>query len=104
MTYAECTQHCDSLGNYVQTKVFGDTKCFLFSCVRMCKSDGDIVEQNKNSCVIELVFRSWRTLIGKKRIAAPPPPGAVRGQYAFSRTVKFWRENFWTDLDENKRG
>ena len=86
MTYAECTQHCDSLGNYVQTKVFGDTKCFLFSCVRMCNS-------GLGAPVLE-----------KRVLPPPPPPGAVRGQYAFSRTVKFWRENFWTDLDENKRG
>ena len=56
----------------------------------------------------ELVFRSWRTLIGcwdvrkKKRIALP---GAVRGgQNAFLRTCKFWRENFWVDLNKNKKG
>ena len=32
--------------------------------------------------------------------------GAVRGQYAFLWTsnCKFWRENFWADLGENKRG
>ena len=35
----------------------------------------------------------------EKRIALP---GAVIGQYAFFPTGKFWRENFWTDLDENK--
>ena len=37
----------------------------------------------------------------KKRIALP---GAVRGQNAFLRTCKFWRENFRVDLNENKKG
>ena len=33
------------------------------------------------------------------------PPGAVsRGQYTFFRTGKFWRKNFWVDLNEIKGG
>ena len=47
----------------------------------------------------KLVFMSWRRLIGcwevkKKRFTLP---GAVRGEYAFFRTGKFWRENkeYW---------
>ena len=29
---------------------------------------------------------------------------AVREQYAFFQTGKFWRENFWVDLNKNKKG
>ena len=32
------------------------------------------------------------------------PPGTVRGQYAFFRTGKLWRENFRIDLNKNKKG
>ena len=55
----------------------------------------------------ELVFRSWSMLIGcmlsvpEKSVFALP--GAVRKQYAFFRTGKFWREHFWAHSDENKK-
>ena len=36
--------------------------------------------------------------------SALPSPGVVRGQHAFLRTCKFWRENFKIDLNENNKG
>ena len=39
-----------------------------------------------------------------KRRAGIALPGATRGQYTFSRTGKFLRENFRADLDENRKG